>query len=527
MPYPHVRAHDVAPPSGLSSANNTWANSSRTYNANTLTAPSGFVSNGIAPHASLRRPFDDRRLDGGQEEGPPRKRMNRGPSPSPSGIMDSPGSPDIQRPGQKRRAVVNHSIESHSTSSDESIPDVANMFAESSKPRIVRGRASDTPDSTNRPPTSDSASEAKFISFKMTMPTESNTRCRAAWQLTNGDVRKATELLLDPHWVPTPVPLASKPSNEITGRVKEIDEQTKAQRAAVKEKGKKSAIYAHRPVLEAKAQRPVTPPVSKAAIDLTASSPITPEIAAPRRKRIKKMVVDSESELELTDSDEEPAPKRGKQENMDIIRALEYFNSTDSEALQQLTGTFLITFAVAVSYNLYPGCTPEQANTIIGLRPFDSTEDLNVKLGQGKKKAGPAGISSRMFEECTKIFKGYGAVDSILEDCEQIGATLRTAIAAWTTTPSKGKGKHKENTTSADLAGLDEVEDGALSLRSIEPLKDQKPKDFLTTQPSLLSSDVVLKEYQLLGVNWLRLLYRSKLSCILADEMGEDRFRYH
>ena len=49
------------------------------------------------------------------------------------------------------------------------------------------------------------------------------------------------------------------------------------------------------------------------------------------------------------------------------------------------------------------GCTPEQANKIIELRPFTSVDDLNAKLGQGRKKAGPAGISPRMFEDSETV----------------------------------------------------------------------------------------------------------------------------
>jgi len=146
-------------------------------------------------------------------------------------------------------------------------------------------------------------------------------------------------------------------------------------------------------------------------------------------------------------------------------------------------------------------------------RPFLSVHDLNAKLGQGKKKAGLAGISPRMFEDCTAIFEGYGAVDSILEDCERIGETLRRAIASWTGTVDI-----------ADVNTNDELdvdsEDGALNLVLLAPMKEHKAKDCLVTQPALLSPDVQLKEYQLLGVSWLQLLYRRNLSCILADEMG-------
>lgn len=111
--------------------------------------------------------------------------------------------------------------------------------------------------------------------------------------------------------------------------------------------------------------------------------------------------------------------------------------------------------------------------------------------------------------------KGYGSVDAILEDCERIGAGLRAAIATWTAT---GKGKDKADSPASLADG--ETDDGALNLVSLAKLKQQTTKDYLTSQPSLLPDDVQLKEYQLLGVNWLNLLYRRKLSCILADEMG-------
>lgn len=47
-------------------------------------------------------------------------------------------------------------------------------------------------------------------------------------------------------------------------------------------------------------------------------------------------------------------------------------------------------------------------------------------------------------------------------------------------------------------------------------------KDYMSVQPSLLAEGVVLKDYQLLGINWLSLLHRRSLSCILADEMGKS-----
>lgn len=122
-----------------------------------------------------------------------------------------------------------------------------------------------------------------------------------------------------------------------------------------------------------------------------------------------------------------------------------------------------------------------------------------------------------MFEDCAAVFKGYSAVDSILKDCENIGSTIRAAIASWTQGSSKGEEKADSSSSTPDL---DDSEEGALSLVSIAAPAVSKPKDYLEAQPALLSESVQLKDYQLLGVNWLHLLYRRRLSCILADEMG-------
>ena len=165
------------------------------------------------------------------------------------------------------------------------------------------------------------------------------------------------------------------------------------------------------------------------------------------------------------------------------------------------------------------GVTGEQAAKIIAARPFEQPEDINVKLGQTKKKAGATGISPRIFEDTVDIMTGYADVDRILEECERIGVKLKSAIAAWTTTGSdKGKGVPSREGSVALADGLQE--DGALSLRSRVAFNVGEKNQFLS-QPSLLSDSVTLKEYQLLGVNWLHLLYNRKLSCILADEMGK------
>ena len=333
--YSRQFSHDVAT-SSSSNFTNGWAQPRINLTLDPLTAPSGFISHGGPAHASLRRQWngDDQYV---QEEGPPRKKVNRRTSDDAFITPESPPSPGVQRAGH-RRQITSTGFDATSMSSDDSLQEPSRMLAGPSKPRLTKHRPSPSPDSHA---VSETPQDQRFISFKMTMPTESAARIQAAWNQAGGDVKRATELLSDRTWSPYPI-VPAKVEKETFGRVKEIEEAFKSQRAALKEKGKRSMIYANRPVLEAKP--PSTPLTQKSVIDLTApspASPFTPANKVPQRKRVKKLVIDSDSEPDFEGdscSDDDRDRKRGRLENTYENRAMEYLNSSASEALQELTG---------------------------------------------------------------------------------------------------------------------------------------------------------------------------------------------
>lgn len=483
---------------------NLWSQSGPSAVPDVLSSSSGFVHGGGPAHASFTRqsrpwagdvrPLSE--VDSLGDEGPPRKRINRGtPSDALPIGMVTPGSPDIQHPGQRRKQNMN--VERQSHSSDESMLDVRSSLEGPSK-RIVRGQRPDHADSY------------EFTVFQLSHPGRDLVTLRAAWNEANGNDNKASLLLSDSSWKPqstsTPsnsatiakapsVPAPEPLTVETTGRVEEVDEATKTQRAALREKAKKSSIYANRVTLDTTR----SPAVANILIPgaMSPASPSTPVVMAPRRKRPKKLIL-SDDEAEASESDDELPRARQNGEISRERAAFEYFNQANADAIQELTG-----------------CTPEQAQKIIELRPYSSMTDLNTKLNQGKKKAGPSGISPRMFEDCQEILQGYDTVDGILEECEKIGSSLRAAIATWTTEDSSSKGKGKEVSLAPD-----QIEEDSLSLRALKISNDAASKGFISSQPSMIAEGITLKDYQLLGINWLFLLYRRRHSCILADEMG-------
>ena len=159
----------------------------------------------------------------------------------------------------------------------------------------------------------------------------------------------------------------------------------------------------------------------------------------------------------------------------------------------------------------------EQAATIIKLRPYESVEDVRVKLGKAR------GVSFKLFEQYTEIMEGYVQIDSCLNKCESIANDVANALSIWrgasrTTTDSVVGTPRADglNDVKVDVARVSEL------LREETDMRKRKILNmYIQTQPASLGEGTVLKDYQLLGVNWLNLLYSKKIGCILADEMGK------
>ncbi|KAF5321430.1 hypothetical protein D9619_001754 [Psilocybe cf. subviscida] len=480
QPYGHSHRRDA--PSSSSFSTNARPLSRPAFTPDPLSTSSGFVSHSKPAHATARRQWSASETTN-HDEGPPRKKINRGISDDILSISGSTPSPEIQRVGQRRNGA-SIAPDTMSISSDESLPEALHIQAGPSRPRVSSAQSSSKPNSQVVVEPTDMG----FTLFKITRAGDPLPRIIAAWEQSGGDEQKANMLMSNSNWPPAK---SQPPTPAQNSRTRELDppKAPPSQRVTDKERGKLSSIYARRTLLEAKA--PVTPPpavkISTSTSTVSSNvmaSPMSPALRVPQRKRAKKMVIDSESEFDDSDGD---ADVNDASASVHEIRALEYLNTSGADALQELTG-----------------CSPEQASAIIDLRPFESPDAARSKLAQGKKKSN--GLTARMFEDCVRMLQGYGTVDSVLEECERIGSKLRRAIASWS--PEEKEKMITEN-----------VEDGGLSLVSLN-LKHQPPQNYLTTQPALLAPGVTLKEYQLLGVNWLNLLYSSNYSCILADEMG-------
>ena len=320
----------------------TYGSTSPVSGPDPLSVSSGFTNGNLRSDASPATSlvgFVRPRVDDDASDAPPRKRTRPPLSDDSLDRFNIPDSPVTPKSSQRRAPAVTR-IANVSTSSDES---VLNM--NSNTTRIVRGVR----------PQDRSAVEViddgpGFLPFRISFPQFEEGKVRTAWRQAGRDVRVATALLLDPSFsyqpMSPPGPKAPSPLvSPNTGRVKELEDARQAERAAAKEKGKKSMIYAARTNLAPRS--PTPPPLTRTpstADMISQQSPISPIVALRRFNRPKRITEsDEEDDQRNSDSDKgsSRSGRRVEESSSDERRALAYFNTTTADGLQELTGKAL------------------------------------------------------------------------------------------------------------------------------------------------------------------------------------------
>lgn len=191
--------------------------------------------------------------------------------------------------------------------------------------------------------------------------------------------------------------------------------------------------------------------------------------------------------------------------------ALKAFNEEPADVL---TGTIgeLLSFIADLA------CSADQAAIIIKHRPYTDLEDLRVKVGKAR------GVSMKLFEQYTEIMEGYVQIDACLSRCEGIAKDIAGTLSVWR---SAGENQDGSVIGTPRADGLNDVKVdikkvSELLRKETDSRKRKILAQYIKEQPAKLSKGTVLKDYQLLGVNWLNLLFAKKIGCILADEMGKS-----
>ncbi|KAI5786379.1 SNF2 family N-terminal domain-containing protein [Peziza echinospora] len=172
------------------------------------------------------------------------------------------------------------------------------------------------------------------------------------------------------------------------------------------------------------------------------------------------------------------------------------------------------------------------AKAVLQSRPYKNLDAVRavststvVKKGKGSTKRA---VGDKVVDLCIETFRGYEAVDTLIKRCKDLGKPLAETIKSWGVDISGSSSSGELEMLNINVEGRmdsgigtpaegdDEDGDVGVAGRS----KPHQLGRYMPQQPKNLGEGVVLKDYQLVGINWINMLYERKTSCILADEMG-------
>jgi len=190
---------------------------------------------------------------------------------------------------------------------------------------------------------------------------------------------------------------------------------------------------------------------------------------------------------------------------------LDFFNTATARDIVDMTNT-----------------TQENAEAVVTARPFKTLDKVRLvesaKVLKSGKKSKRAPIGDKIVDTAMQMMSGYQAVDSLVKACDEIAKPIRAEMETWGLKVHGLSGELELTSFEEDHdSGIGSPISAATSTKGDDDgeVKITKKRSFnYLKKPDLMAEDCVLKDYQIVGLNWLAMMYRQKNSCILADEMG-------
>jgi len=232
-----------------------------------------------------------------------------------------------------------------------------------------------------------------------------------------------------------------------------------------------------------------------------------------------------------------PRARRGSLDSDDSDSAVDLEPDDDREEVETKVLKFFNTCSVADLKDI-AATTTEIATTLLSQKPFRFLKDIRkvscdvpTATAMGRtttrkttmKNTIKKPIGDKIVDKCIEMWAGYEAVDELVKRCETLGRPVADEMNKWEFNIYGGSKNGEadlvkpENTLPNSDSGIGTPTSGhATDDDSVTP--HRKPGSL--SQPGIMGEDVVLKDYQIVGVSWLSLLFDKGLSCILADDMG-------
>ncbi|KAJ5820185.1 hypothetical protein N7474_005776 [Penicillium riverlandense] len=271
-------------------------------------------------------------------------------------------------------------------------------------------------------------------------------------------------------------------------------------------------------------------PMSRSSPDGTSSfSAISiPDANTPPPKKLNRL---KQGRRVVSPRSESPEAAMSDSEDSDIIveepssrgideKVLRFFNTCNPKDLADIAAV-----------------PEETAKLITDHRPFSSlgevrevSEPAPVKDETKPKKRGRKSLKAvgdKIVDKCLDMWTGYMAIDALVAECEALGQPVAAEMKKWGIDIFGKRGDLE--ITSLDAAAP-KSHDSGIATPSSNRVDDSSDSDGpasvsrkasrFISQPAIMSNDLEMKDYQVVGINWLALLFEQELSCILADDMG-------
>ncbi|KUJ22505.1 uncharacterized protein LY89DRAFT_777602 [Mollisia scopiformis] len=340
--------------------------------------------------------------------------------------------------------------------------------------------------------------------IRSVMPSKSKSTAYAALQRAKFNVDGALTILLDE---PEVITIGSDDEIESPQSMKKANPQLKHVQVPVASISERYSSMHSRSKQQITAATPLKPKKRLVQGRKDPSSPAVPPLTSPL-KPIVAEAYDSDPGSESASGAEDGEDDRSSLE----ARVLAYLKECTLEDLIDTTH-----FSEA------------DAQIMLDARPLKSIEAAREVGRKGKGKRMPLG--DKIVEKCIDMFKSFDAVGILETNCADLSEPAIKEMAGWGLDILGASTKGELELTSLEGADTSQVDSGLGSPSSRDtfnngdedikgPVTKRKRKVALLEQPETMAKDYPMKDYQIVGLNWLALMYKYKLSCILADDMG-------
>lgn len=162
------------------------------------------------------------------------------------------------------------------------------------------------------------------------------------------------------------------------------------------------------------------------------------------------------------------------------------------------------------------GMKEAQLECVIAKRPFEDLAKAR-RVAQTKKpgarKAPRVNIGDTVVDAVEIFLNAVSAIDNVVAKCETDAKAVKNHVDSWDIDvfghDKRSQSKRPQRQGSEDLPPT------PTSITATKYIRPPIPK-----QPDYMDGHCEMKLFQLVGLNWMSLLYKFNIGCILADEMG-------